>query len=141
MRILFYFYTYTNIFHGGTMKRGCVKIGEASPYTGLCGCSMEQPYKDNTLIIRGVGMLPGASAEYTSLSMNAQHIKNRAASIFDTAPFSYIVLYPFYLNRQVMVPVWFLSEFAKGENFVSSVALIVLLRMALSPAAAPSPPA
>ena len=46
---------------------------------------MEQPYRDNTLIVKSVGMLPGASAEYTSLSMNVQHIKNRAASIFDTA--------------------------------------------------------
>ena len=44
-------------------------------YTGLCGCSMEQPYRANTLIAKMVGMLPGASAEYTSLSMNAQHIK------------------------------------------------------------------
>ena len=42
---------------------------------GLCGCSMEQPYRANILIIRSVGMLPGASAEYTSLSMNVQHIK------------------------------------------------------------------
>ena len=70
-------------------KRGCVKIGAASPYTGLCGCSMEQPYNANVLIVKRIGMLPGASAEYTSLSMNVQHIKNRAASIFDTAPWSY----------------------------------------------------
>ena len=42
---------------------------------------MEQPYRDNVLIIRSVGMLQGASAEYKSLSVNVQHIKNRAASI------------------------------------------------------------
>ncbi|MBD5192077.1 MAG: hypothetical protein HDS88_04215 [Bacteroidales bacterium] len=36
---------------------------------------MEQPYKANTLIVKSVGMLPGASAEYTSLSMNVQHIQ------------------------------------------------------------------
>ena len=36
---------------------------------------MEQPYKANTLIVKSVGMLAGASAEYTSLSMNLQHIK------------------------------------------------------------------
>ncbi|MDE6081011.1 MAG: hypothetical protein K2F70_01910 [Muribaculaceae bacterium] len=46
---------------------------------------MEQPYMDNVLIVKGVWMLPGASAEYTSLSMNVQYIKNQAASIFDTA--------------------------------------------------------
>ncbi|MDE6081679.1 MAG: hypothetical protein K2F70_05370 [Muribaculaceae bacterium] len=37
---------------------------------------MEQPYRVNALIVRMVGMLPGASAEYTSLSMNVQHVKN-----------------------------------------------------------------
>ena len=36
---------------------------------------MEQPYRANTLIVKSVGMLPGASAEYTSLSMNVQLIK------------------------------------------------------------------
>ncbi|MBD5192184.1 MAG: hypothetical protein HDS88_04755 [Bacteroidales bacterium] len=36
---------------------------------------MEQPYTANTLIIKSVGMLPGASAEYTSLSINVQHKK------------------------------------------------------------------
>ncbi|MBD5192438.1 MAG: hypothetical protein HDS88_06060 [Bacteroidales bacterium] len=41
---------------------------------------MEQPYRVNALIVKMVGMLPGASAEYTSLSMNAQHIKIQAAS-------------------------------------------------------------
>ncbi|MBD5192099.1 MAG: hypothetical protein HDS88_04325 [Bacteroidales bacterium] len=47
---------------------------------------MEQPYRTNVLIIKKVGMLPGASAEYTSLSMNVQHInKIHAALIFDTA--------------------------------------------------------
>ncbi|MBD5192009.1 MAG: hypothetical protein HDS88_03870 [Bacteroidales bacterium] len=46
---------------------------------------MEQPYRVNVLIVKRVGMLPGASAEYTSLSMNVQHVKNRAASIFDAA--------------------------------------------------------
>ena len=61
---------------------GSVKIGAASPYTGLCGCSMEQPYRTNTLIAKMVGMLPGASAEYTSLSMNAQHIKKTGCIIF-----------------------------------------------------------
>ncbi|MBD5192502.1 MAG: hypothetical protein HDS88_06380 [Bacteroidales bacterium] len=38
---------------------------------------MEQPHKANILIIKNVGMLPGASAEYTSLSMNVQHKKHR----------------------------------------------------------------
>ncbi|MBD5192401.1 MAG: hypothetical protein HDS88_05870 [Bacteroidales bacterium] len=46
---------------------------------------MEQPYRDNILIVKMVGMLPGASAEYTSLSMNVQHITIQDASIFDTA--------------------------------------------------------
>ncbi|MDE6080974.1 MAG: hypothetical protein K2F70_01725 [Muribaculaceae bacterium] len=47
---------------------------------------MEQPYRDNTLIIKSVGMLPGASAEYTSLSMIVKHIKNTGCIIFfDTA--------------------------------------------------------
>ena len=36
---------------------------------------MEQPYRANTLIVKSVGMLPGASAVYTSLSMNVQHVK------------------------------------------------------------------
>ena len=36
---------------------------------------MEQPYRANTLIVKSVEMLPGASAEYTSLSMNVQLIK------------------------------------------------------------------
>ncbi|MBD5192651.1 MAG: hypothetical protein HDS88_07130 [Bacteroidales bacterium] len=45
---------------------------------------MEQPYRVNVLIVKRVGMLPGASAEYTSLSMNVQHIKIHA--YFDTAP-------------------------------------------------------
>ena len=58
-----------------TQKEGVSK-GVASPYTGLCGCSMEQPYRANTLIVKSVGMLPGASAEYTPLSMNVLHIKN-----------------------------------------------------------------
>ncbi|MBD5191864.1 MAG: hypothetical protein HDS88_03135 [Bacteroidales bacterium] len=33
---------------------------------------MEQPYRANTLVVKSVGMLPGASAEYTSLSTNVQ---------------------------------------------------------------------
>ena len=41
---------------------------------------MEQPYRDNALIVKRVGMLPGASAEYASLSMNVQYIKKQAAS-------------------------------------------------------------
>ena len=57
-------------------KGGCVKIDASSPYTGLCGCSMEQPYRANTLTIKSVGMLHGVSAENTSLSMNVQHIKD-----------------------------------------------------------------
>ena len=36
---------------------------------------MEQPYRVNALIIKIVGMLPGASAEYTSPSMNVKPIK------------------------------------------------------------------
>ena len=46
---------------------------------------MEQSYRANALIIKSVGMLPRASAENILLSMNVQHIKNRAASNFDTA--------------------------------------------------------
>ncbi|MBD5192415.1 MAG: hypothetical protein HDS88_05945 [Bacteroidales bacterium] len=56
---------------------------------------MEQPYKDNTLIIKSVGMLPGASAEFTTLSMNVQHIKIQAA-IFDTACIFYIYPYLYF---------------------------------------------
>ncbi|MDE6081566.1 MAG: hypothetical protein K2F70_04800 [Muribaculaceae bacterium] len=55
---------------------------------------MEQPYRANTLIVKSVGMLPGASAEYTSLSMNVQHLKIQAAvQNFDTALFWYIPLF------------------------------------------------
>ncbi|MBD5192201.1 MAG: hypothetical protein HDS88_04845 [Bacteroidales bacterium] len=36
---------------------------------------MEQSYRANVLIVNMVGMLPGASVGYTSLSMNVQHIK------------------------------------------------------------------
>ena len=43
---------------------------------------MEQPYLANALIVKSVGMLPGASAEHPSLSMNEKYIKNQAASIF-----------------------------------------------------------
>ena len=39
---------------------------------------MEQPYRVNALIVKGVGMLPGASAEYTSQSMKVQHKNNNA---------------------------------------------------------------
>ncbi|MDE6081350.1 MAG: hypothetical protein K2F70_03670 [Muribaculaceae bacterium] len=43
---------------------------------------MEQPYRANTLIVKSVGMLHGASAEYTSLSRIVPHIKKiQAASI------------------------------------------------------------
>ncbi|MBD5192878.1 MAG: hypothetical protein HDS88_08300 [Bacteroidales bacterium] len=38
------------------------------------------------LIVKSVGMLPGASAEFTSQSMNVQHINNTDTSIFDIAP-------------------------------------------------------
>ena len=68
-------------------KRGCFKIGAASPYTGLCGCSMEQHYGANMLIVKSVGMLSGASAEYASLSMNVQHIKNKGCINFLIQPF------------------------------------------------------
>ena len=47
---------------------------------------MEQPYRANMLIIKSVGMLPGASAEYTSLSMNVQHIKKHMLHHFLTQP-------------------------------------------------------
>ena len=61
-------------------------MGNALSNTGLCGCSMEQSYRVNVLIIKSVGMLPGASAEYTSLSMNVHHIKNTGCiKFFDTA--------------------------------------------------------
>ena len=39
---------------------------------------MEQPYRANVLIVKSVGMLPGASAEYASLSINLLHIKIQA---------------------------------------------------------------
>ena len=68
-------------------KSGCVKIGEASPYTGLCGYSIEQPYRANMLIVKNVGVFPGASAEHTSLSMNVQHIKNKGCINFLIQPF------------------------------------------------------
>ena len=55
-------------------------------YAGLRGCSREKPYRDNTLIIKSVGMLPGASAEYSSLSINVQYKKIQAASIFLIQP-------------------------------------------------------
>ncbi|MDE6082120.1 MAG: hypothetical protein K2F70_07620 [Muribaculaceae bacterium] len=42
---------------------------------------MEQPYRVNVLIVKSVGMLPGASAEYTSLSVNVQHINNYCCPI------------------------------------------------------------
>ena len=45
---------------------------------------MEQPYRANALIVNIVGMLPGASAEYTSLSLNVQHFII-TGYIFDTA--------------------------------------------------------
>ncbi|MBD5191284.1 MAG: hypothetical protein HDS88_00160 [Bacteroidales bacterium] len=41
---------------------------------------MERPYRANVLIVKRVGMLPGASAKYTSLSMNVQHIKKHPKS-------------------------------------------------------------
>ena len=43
--------------HHSIVPIGCVKIGEASPYKGLCGCSMEQPDRANALIVKMVGML------------------------------------------------------------------------------------
>ena len=46
---------------------------------------MEQSYRVNALIVKSVGMLPGASAVYTSLSMNVHHIKNTGCINFDTA--------------------------------------------------------
>ena len=55
---------------------------------------MEQPYRANVLIVKSVGMLPGASAENILLSMNVQHIKNRASSNFDTAS-------PFIKNKKI----------------------------------------
>ncbi|MBD5192662.1 MAG: hypothetical protein HDS88_07185 [Bacteroidales bacterium] len=48
---------------------------------------MEQPYKANVLIVKSVGMLPGASAEYTSLSMNVQPLKKYRLYQFLTHPF------------------------------------------------------
>ncbi|MBD5192553.1 MAG: hypothetical protein HDS88_06635 [Bacteroidales bacterium] len=33
------------------------QLGETSPYTGLCGCSMEQSYRANMLVVKSVGML------------------------------------------------------------------------------------
>ena len=37
------------------------------------GCSAAQPYRANTLIVKSVGMLHGASAEYMSLSVNVKY--------------------------------------------------------------------
>ncbi|MBD5192332.1 MAG: hypothetical protein HDS88_05515 [Bacteroidales bacterium] len=34
---------------------------------------MEQPYRVNALIVKSVGMLHGASAEYMSLSVNVKY--------------------------------------------------------------------
>ena len=42
---------------------------------------MAQPYMTNALIDKSVEMLQGASAEYTSLSINVQYVKNRASTI------------------------------------------------------------
>ncbi|MDE6080635.1 MAG: hypothetical protein K2F70_00020 [Muribaculaceae bacterium] len=42
---------------------------------------MDQPCRTNALIVKRVGMLPGASAEYASLSMNVQHIYKIQAAI------------------------------------------------------------
>ena len=39
----------------------------------------------NALTVKSVGMLPGASAEYTTLSMNVQHKKYRL-HLFYTTP-------------------------------------------------------
>ncbi|MBD5192689.1 MAG: hypothetical protein HDS88_07320 [Bacteroidales bacterium] len=52
---------------------------------------MEQPYSANRLIVKSVGMLPGASAEYISLSMNVQHVKIYRLHQFLTQPC--IILY------------------------------------------------
>ena len=51
-------------------------------YAGLRGCSMEQPYRANALIVKSVGMLPGASAEYSSLSINVQYKKIGCINFF-----------------------------------------------------------
>ncbi|MBD5192608.1 MAG: hypothetical protein HDS88_06915 [Bacteroidales bacterium] len=47
---------------------------------------MEQPYRANALIVKRVGMLPGASAGYTSLSTNVQHIKQYSLHQILTQP-------------------------------------------------------
>ena len=56
------------------MQRGCTTFFYVLCVHGQLrifgGCSREHPYRVNALIIRDVGMLPGASAEYTSLSHN-----------------------------------------------------------------------
>ncbi|MBD5191527.1 MAG: hypothetical protein HDS88_01410 [Bacteroidales bacterium] len=52
---------------------------------------MEQPYRANVLIIKSVGMLPGASAEYTSLSMSVQLIKNTRLHQFLTHPLCHVI--------------------------------------------------
>ena len=52
---------------------------------------MEQPYRVNALIVNDVGMLPGASAEYTSLTINVQQIKIQAASILLTQPYLFLL--------------------------------------------------
>ena len=52
---------------------------------------MEQPYRANVLIVKDVGMLHGASAEYTLLSMSVQHIKNYRIHQFLTQPLCSVI--------------------------------------------------
>ena len=113
---------------------GCVKIGEASPYIGLCGCSREQPYRVNALIVKSVGMLHGASAEYTSLSMNVQHINKFRLHQFLIQPSCLVLPLTFlsscfpcapvqrHTNRGVLMPKnnpVFVTEKEFISNFVS----------------------
>lgn len=53
---------------------------------------MAQPYMTNALIDKSVEMLQGASAEYTSLSINVQYVKNTGFNNFDTAPSGHTIL-------------------------------------------------
>ena len=46
-------------------------------YTGLCGCSMEQPYRDNALIVKRIGLLHGASAVYHTVFFRQKTVESK----------------------------------------------------------------
>ena len=75
-------HAYASLRRTGLLKIG-VPVGTPSPaglmrvcqnrrslaVSGLCGCSLEQPYRDNTLIVTMVGMLPGALLSQEKFNM------------------------------------------------------------------------